>query len=354
LHPDLAYNVVMLLVGAFLVRRFLEQPRRLPWAWIAVAFVFGFAAAWPLSHGLFHLLRLWAELTFVHLPAQLTVGALLARRSRPRQATVALVLAGIVLLGGLDALVIEPHSLRITRIELTSAKIPVPMRIVVLADLQTDHVGEYERRAIERGFGLDPDLVLMPGDYLQVYGPRRVSEATAFREMLAELQPSAPLGIWAVGGNVDPTDWPTLFEGTEVKTLPVTHTVRVNDWLTVTGLSLEDSVNPRLGIPGRRSGLHVVFGHAPDFALGGIDADLLLAGHTHGGQVVLPFFGPPITLSRVPRSWASGLTELAHDRHLIVSRGIGMERGPAPRMRFLCRPEIVVVDIVPLKTRTTT
>ena len=92
---------------------------------------------------------------------------------------------------------------------------------------------------------------------------------------------------------------------------------------------------------------HIVLGHRPDYALGRIDADLLLAGHTHGGQVRLPFVGPLLTLSRLPRSWAVGRSELPGGQTLYVSRGVGMERGGAPRIRFLCPPELVVIDILP-------
>ncbi len=56
-----------------------------------------------------------------------------------------------------------------------------------------------------------------------------------------------------------------------------------------------------------------------------------------------------LTLSRVPRSWTSGMTELPRGGRLLVSRGIGMERSGAPPLRFLCRPELVVVDLVPRK-----
>ena len=77
------------------------------------------------------------------------------------------------------------------------------------------------------------------------------------------------------------------------------------------------------------------------------DADLILAGHTHGGQVRLPLLGPLLTLSQVPRSWAAGRTELPGGGTLIVSRGVGMERHDAPRLRFLCRPELVVLDLIP-------
>ena len=85
----------------------------------------------------------------------------------------------------------------------------------------------------------------------------------------------------------------------------------------------------------------------PNFALGEIPADLLVAGHTHGGQVRLPWIGPMITHSRIPHAWAAGLTELPGGGKLLVSRGIGMERGFAPPMRFLCRPELMVIDLVP-------
>jgi len=89
-----------------------------------------------------------------------------------------------------------------------------------------------------------------------------------------------------------------------------------------------------------------VLGHVPNFALGGGGADLLIAGHTHGGQIRLPLLGPIIVNCQVPRRWACGLSELPGGAKLLVSRGIGMERGFAPRLRFLCHPELVVIDLV--------
>jgi hypothetical protein len=91
---------------------------------------------------------------------------------------------------------------------------------------------------------------------------------------------------------------------------------------------------------------HLVLGHCPDYSPGEIEADLLIAGHTRGGQVRLPLIGPLITLSEVLRSWAAGVTEIAPGKRLIVSRGIGMERY-APEIRCLCRPELSVLDLLP-------
>ncbi len=89
-----------------------------------------------------------------------------------------------------------------------------------------------------------------------------------------------------------------------------------------------------------------MLGHAPNFALGEIQADLLVTAHTHGGQVRFPFIGPIITHCRIPHRWAAGLTVLPGGARLLVCRGIGMERGSAPPMRFLCRPELMVIDLV--------
>ena len=118
--------------------------------------------------------------------------------------------------------------------------------------------------------------------------------------------------------------------------------------IQLTCLSVGDSFDPSLSLPNETpERFHLVLGHAPNFALGKVAADLLVTGHTHGGQVQLPWIGPLMTLSRVPRAWGAGLTELPGGGTLLVSRGIGMERGPAPPIRFLCRPELVVIDLVP-------
>jgi predicted MPP superfamily phosphohydrolase len=90
-----------------------------------------------------------------------------------------------------------------------------------------------------------------------------------------------------------------------------------------------------------------VIGHGPDFVLnlaGTGLVDLALAGHTHGGQVVLPFIGAPYTKTRIDRRYASGLNDYA-GIPIHVSAGIGMERGTAPQIRFLCPPEISVLDV---------
>jgi hypothetical protein len=61
----------------------------------------------------------------------------------------------------------------------------------------------------------------------------------------------------------------------------------------------------------------------------------------------LPWLGPLVTNSAIPRAWGCGLSALPGGGQLLVSRGVGMERRSAPRLRFGCRPELVVVELVP-------
>ena len=80
--------------------------------------------------------------------------------------------------------------------------------------------------------------------------------------------------------------------------------------------------------------------------------DLMLAGHTHGGQVVIPFYGPLTFFGddrakQVPRDMWSGFFSYANGGHLWITRGSGLERGWAPRIRLFCPAEICVIDIIP-------
>jgi predicted MPP superfamily phosphohydrolase len=77
-----------------------------------------------------------------------------------------------------------------------------------------------------------------------------------------------------------------------------------------------------------------------------LNVDLYLCGHTHGGQVALPLYGALVTLSKFGKKYESGMYTVG-DTILYVNRGIGMEGGLTPKVRFLARPEITVFDIVP-------
>jgi uncharacterized protein len=305
----------------------------------------GFLAGCFENH--FGFFRFLAYAVFLHGPVLLAASAILWRRTRPVLAGGAAITVLAVLLVAADAFLIEPHWLEVSHWQFSSPKIQHPVRIVVVSDLQTDCVGPYERAVLRQALEEKPDILLLAGDYIQAPGMKRGILDRELRDLLAELSFAAPRGVFAIQGNVDPPYWRKIFEGLDVSTVTASRSFDLGD-LRLTCLGLFDSFNAELKIPdGPADQFHLVLGHVPNFALGRFKADLLVAGHTHGGQVRLPWIGPMITHAAVPHTWAAGLTELPGGGRLLVSRGIGMERGYAPPLRFLCRPELVVIELTP-------
>lgn len=303
--------------------------------------------AFPLAGDVFGLANLAAYALFLHGTILLLGAAWLLWHAR-RKLAIACAVAAFGLIGVLvDATLIEPVWLEVSHVEIATTKIARRLRIVILADLQTDQIGEYEKGVLRQAVAERPDLLLFAGDYLQAEPARETELRRQLNEILRGLYLPSGIGMFAIQGNMDWGDWPAIFSGLPVKVIDQTKSFHLAD-IQLTCLSLADSGDPTLQVtPSEPGRFHLVLGHRPDFARGNIGADLLVAGHTHGGQVRLPGIGPLLTLSTVPRRWAAGLTELPGGRKLLVSRGIGMERGNAPRLRFLCRPELVVLDLVP-------
>lgn len=349
---DLVVNALVTGIDAVV----LIAARRYP-AWAAVIVAIGGTAAvlvaaiaglWLADLEVFGAMRGMCWVVLVHAPVVLIGASYVAWPAHRAQAIAGIGAAVSVVLVAVDATVIEPYALEVSRYAMSSAKLAAPLRIAVISDIQSDDYGAYESDAIDRVLALRPDVILLPGDYVQIdFGDERyLEQAAKFRALAARLV--APLGVYAVQGNVDGRQtWDTdLFAGTSVQAFRETGRAEAGP-IVVSALSFVDGFNVRYHVaPEDR--FHIVFSHAPDFALGDGGGDLLLAGHTHGGQIVVPGFGPPVTLSKLPRAWAAGgMQRIPDGRALIVSRGIGLERGHAPRVRFDCRPELVIVDVAP-------
>jgi hypothetical protein len=93
-----------------------------------------------------------------------------------------------------------------------------------------------------------------------------------------------------------------------------------------------------------RFGLAVVHSPDPVAELAALGYDLVVAGHTHGGQVRLPIVGALVTNSSVPRGLARGLSRIG-GAYVHVSPGLGTSKF-AP-FRFLCRPEATLLELAP-------
>jgi predicted MPP superfamily phosphohydrolase len=286
--------------------------------------------------------------------------ALLAARAAGRVATTraALVLgcAGVVPAAvGAWATFVEPY-----RLQVETATVPVPqrrtgtepVRVAVLADLQCDHVGAFEHEVIDRLMAERPDLILIPGDLFQGQADDWDRETPALHDLLVRLD--APGGVWFVVGDVDrEARLPPVLGGTKIRVLmdEVARTrVRGRD-ITIGGVSHDErsrEVAERLEFTPGTDDIRILLGHHPDVAFDltrDSRVDLVVAGHTHGGQIVVPGFGPLMTLTNVPRAVAAGGLHRIAGNAIYVSRGVGMERRPAPRMRLFCPPEISVLTL---------
>ena len=96
--------------------------------------------------------------------------------------------------------------------------------------------------------------------------------------------------------------------------------------------------------------LYVMGAHTPDLVDECLrrvpETDVYLCGHTHGGQLQIPGYGPLITMSRVSRTMAAGGVFPWTDGRLVaLSRGVGMEGNYAPRFRLNCRPHVFLFTL---------
>jgi uncharacterized protein len=244
---------------------------------------------------------------------------------------------------------IEPTWLEVTHARLPLASLrkgTAPIRIVQVTDLHVDARPGNEERVPELVAAERPDLIVFTGDSINV--PAGRDRFLACMERLAAIAP-----LYAVEGNWDvyALGGPSPLRASSAHVLAgeiVEVTVR-GTCLLLAGVAYgEDATVPKL-LGGRARDLPlVVLTHAPDPILEVADAgaDVHLAGHTHGGQVRLPLYGALVTFARHGKRFDMGLYRVK-DTWLYVSRGIGMEGGAAPRVRFLARPEVTVLDLVP-------
>jgi predicted MPP superfamily phosphohydrolase len=255
-----------------------------------------------------------------------------------------------------EAYRVEPRMLKVRRhVVNADFRDASSIRILHLTDIQTPAIGAHEERALRAGLAAHPDLIVLTGDYVQdaLGRPTEDDAARDLRALMARLGFDAPLGVYATEGDVGPS-CREVFAGTPVRCLvDASAVVQLPDGgtLGITGLSggrgreRDPAWLAWLLSKGPGADHRIVISHAPDFVDAmPVSVDLVLAGHTHGGQFVLPFFGPPVTASRLPRRFAGGLHDF-RGTPLHVSRGVGMERAFSPPVRFLCPPEICVLDL---------
>jgi hypothetical protein len=268
------------------------------------------------------------------------------RRARwARRALLALAALGLLCMA--YGRFVEPFWLEVRHVRITSPRLPKgarPVRIVHVSDLHCDPAPRLEERIPDVVAAERPDLIVFTGDALNA--PEGLA---AFRRCLGRLAALVP--TFAVTGNWDERFWSDipLYAGTGVRELRG-RAERVDVagtpvWVAgVPGWGPDLAAQALAGVP--PGAFTVLLHHFPEdveaFAARGT-VDLCCAGHVHGGQVALPLYGALVTLSRTGKTYEAGLYRVG-GTWLHVSRGVGMEGGAAPRVRFCARPEVTVIE----------
>jgi len=335
----------------------LSRLRKHLWSYLAVWAAYPLACLWVsffLGRDIFDALNLLAMGVFIGGVGMFAVCAGFAWPMYKKFASVFAAFAVMLAVIGLDAFVIEPTWLEVRHEKIVSSKLHKPIRMVVISDLQTDRVGSFERSVFEKTLAEKPDLVILPGDYIQAFPAQHDEQVQKLRALLKELNVTARLGVFATQGDSERKNWQTIFKDLPVLSFGESDTFVAGkngppeEEVVITGLTLKDSWKLRYDIP-KTDKFHIVVGHRPDYMSSAKEGDLLIAGHTHGGQVQIPFYGPLLTFSEAPRKMCGGCCVTHDNQTFMITRGVGMERWHAPRLRFFCRPEIVVIDVVPAK-----
>jgi uncharacterized protein len=248
---------------------------------------------------------------------------------------------------------VEPRWLEVTTTRVPTGHLPSGhrgVRIVHLSDVHSDPTPLLEERLPAVVARLHPDLIVFTGD-----AANSPAGLPIFRTLLGRLARIAP--TFGVKGNWDAWYFRDRdrFAGTGARELDGDHASLVVDGVTVhvagAGFDHPELVDAAVrALPA--DGLAIVLYHGPFPDLVAREraprVDLLCAGHVHGGQLALPGYGALLTLSRFGKRFERGLYPDADGFGfpLYVSRGIGMEGGSTPRVRFASRPEVALIELV--------
>lgn len=252
---------------------------------------------------------------------------------------------------------LEPTWLDVGRHEVKTNIPGPPLKVLHLSDFHASWcVGlDYIQEAIECGLRLQPDLICVTGDFITT----TYDDFEAYRRVLSRLPETAP--AFACLGNHDGGAWSRCNHG-------YNDSQRVQTLVRQSGLELLLNQSKILEVRGRKIALiglgdcyaleadprqafrrpippgvvRIVLSHNPDtkVMLAPYPWDLMLSGHTHGGQLLLPLIGAPFAPVEDKR-FIAGLYRWS-GRWLHITKGVGNVYG----LRFNCRPEVSLLTIV--------
>ena len=236
------------------------------------------------------------------------------------------------------------------------------LRIAQVSDIHYDEFTEpyFVREMVRRINALNPDIVMLTGDFVTDGPlPRSVGARLSYpcAEILSGIR--CPHRFASLGNHDTLVGSAVVVDALKVHGIPTlvdNHLPFERDggrlWFAGLRSSLVDTPNLNDALPRQAGPMEpvILLAHEPDYALQVVKrgvVDLMLSGHTHGGQIRLPFIGTPRPLlAEGGRRFVHGHFNLG-PMQLYVNRGIGTVKLP---VRFLCPPELTLITLQPAQS----
>ncbi len=240
---------------------------------------------------------------------------------------------------------------KLRRVTIEADEVNGSLKIALVSDLHIDtsHLGSVEKQALALLASAKPDLIVIAGDL--VSSSRGVPGALEFVKRASRVAPVVVVwGNWDHQSNVDLHLFKCMLESLgNVKVLVNQHRVYTINNSRILVIGVDDPytgfANLTRALEGAPKGLYTILAaHSPQIigeAAGKVD--LVLAGHTHAGQIVIPLLGPLyVPLPRRYRKYWYGLYEV-NGTYLYVTSGLGS----VPPIRLGTNPEVAIIEVKP-------
>lgn len=243
---------------------------------------------------------------------------------------------------------IEPHWPQVNRLRLMSSKIESgkSFRIIQISDLHSGRRAGLEEQLPALIKAEHPDLIVFTGDLLN-----RLDALPRAQKMFLRLATIAP--VYAIPGNADDKlladGNPYIEANVHYLRNAVAEVSTRGTWVRVLGTVTEHTAAMKLLQNLPEDGFTILLHHCPQLLPVAIESrtvDLFLSGHTHGGQVALPWFGAIIGTGGTPGLYGSGLYRQGQ---LYAHVNVGLGTSSVFPIRLFIRPEVTVIDIVPME-----
>ena len=243
--------------------------------------------------------------------------------------------------------IFEPNNIQIEKIDIEIENLHEDfngVKIVHLTDFHSFGFNEKEKRVIEIVNEINPNFVFITGDFVDT----KTKDFDSCARFWKELSKQYDGRIFGVLGNHDLNSLEKSLEENDIVILNNENRkiFQGDGSAYLIGVNDPDTHRDNLGkaMLGAEENIpKILLAHSPDIIddIGDKKIDLILVGHTHGGQVKIPFITPFWVPTEYHGKFASGLFEI-DNTYMYVNKGIGMT---ALQMRFNCPPEIAVIEL---------